>query len=83
MKLFLISQEKNTGYDTFDSAVVAAPDADTARQMDPGSGEPIVTDDPYSWRGWVSSPADVQVECIGTAARGTKQGVIIASFNAG
>ena len=27
MKLFLISQEQNNGYDTYDSAVVAAPAA--------------------------------------------------------
>ena len=30
MKLFLITQEHNKGYDSYDSAVVAAPDEETA-----------------------------------------------------
>jgi hypothetical protein len=41
MKLFLISQEENNGYDTFDGAVVAAPDILTARNMNPRNGEPV------------------------------------------
>lgn len=30
MKLWLLSQTENTGYDTYDAAVVAAPDDATA-----------------------------------------------------
>lgn len=35
MKIFLISQNDNRGYDTYSDAVVAAPDEDTARTMHP------------------------------------------------
>ncbi|MFA6125419.1 hypothetical protein [Sphingomonas sp.] len=38
MKLFLISQNQNYDYDTYDSAVVAAPDEETARLMNPRNG---------------------------------------------
>jgi arylsulfatase A-like enzyme len=35
MKLFLISQDENGGYDTYDSAVVAAEDEEAARKIHP------------------------------------------------
>lgn len=38
MKLFLISQTQNNDYDTCDSAVVAAPDEETARSTTPAMG---------------------------------------------
>lgn len=38
MKLFLISQKENNNYDTYDSAVVAAGDAEVARNMNPSGG---------------------------------------------
>jgi hypothetical protein len=86
MKLYLISQTDNIGYDTHDSAVVAARDPTQAAQIHPyGEG--------YEWNGnswggktdytWARKPASVTVEIIGTAKPGTKPGVIIASFNAG
>ena len=82
MKLFLISQKENSGYDTYESAVVAAPDEETARVLYPGNGLPI--SDWHDWRGdWATDPANVNVEYIGEALPGTTQGVICASFNAG
>ena len=82
MKLFLISQTQNTGDDTYDSAVMAAPDEETARQMDPYTGELIeVWGD--SSAAWCSAPKHVAVRYIGEAAADIEQGVICASFNAG
>jgi hypothetical protein len=77
LKLYRISQDSNTGYDTYDSAVVAAPDPTTAAQIHPDgdSGR-------WSHYAWCSGPEYVEVELIGTAA-GVMQGVICASFNAG
>lgn len=84
MKLFLISQDQNTDYDTYDSAVVAAPNEETARNMNPTSGEAMTDKDwNYSWSGWCGDPADIVVTYLGEAAEGTKQGGILASFNAG
>lgn len=71
MKLWKIWQDVNDNYNTFDSAVVAARTEHEARNTPVGSG------------GTWAPPADVQVELLGTAVRGTKAGVIVASFNAG
>jgi hypothetical protein len=78
MKLYRISQTVNKGYDTYDSAIVCAKSEDVARNIIPGGGDwgnPPTT--------WCNNPDQVTVELIGTAARGTRQGVMLASFNAG
>lgn len=73
MKLFRISQDVNDEYDTYDSAIVAAQTKKEAQHT------PIGHDNSYEW----ASPADVNVEYLGMAKRGTKKGVILTSFNAG
>ena len=81
MKLYLISQEQNNDYNTYDSAVVAAPDEETARQMDPADGTPI-----GEWEKqfgtWCNSPEHVSVCYLGEAAGDVEQGVVCSSFNA-
>ena len=74
MKLFLISQDKNSGNDTYDAAVVAALDEASARQINPG-GSPFC--------GTWCDPAYVMVRYIGEAGEGIELGVLCASFNAG
>ena len=82
MKLFLISQKQSDDYDTFNAAVVAAPDEETARQMHPGTGDPVEDwEDRFS--SWCSGPKHVVVELIGEAADDVKQGVVCAAYNAG
>jgi hypothetical protein len=77
--LYLISQNVNTGYDTYDSAVVVAESEHEARHTPPGD---------LNWYGewplgeW-AAPGDVTAELIGIAIPGIKPGVICASFNAG
>lgn len=75
MKLWKISQDENDGYDTFDSAVVAAETESDARDTLPADwarpGD--------SW----AKPEGVKVEYLGEAKDGTAAGVICASFNAG
>jgi hypothetical protein len=73
MKLWLISQDFNTGYDTYDSAVVAAETEDDARNMNPSD---------YSNGCWCQ-PEHVDVQLLGDALQGTEKGVVLASFNAG
>ena len=70
MKLYVISQEENKDYDTFDSMVVAAETPTKARKIHPGYG-------------WTSDYKNVTVKYIGEAKAGTEEGVILASFNAG
>ena len=84
LKLFLISQDENDDYDTYDSAVVCAPDEEVARLMAPGgkNGEPEDFEGrPYS--SWCSSADKVKVQLIGDAAPDVAVGVVCASFNAG
>ena len=79
MNLYLISQTVRTGYDTYDSAVVAADTPEQAANIHP-SGSDISTDDSYTW---VDTPNNVDVKLIGVAVNGIDVGVICASFNAG
>ena len=81
MKLFFISQDQNNEYDTYDSAVVAAPDENTARNIDPVSGG--INDWKEHLDVWCSGPEHVFVRYIGEAAADVEQGVICSSFNAG
>ena len=74
MKLYLISQTENTGYDTYDSAVVAAENAKIAREINPDR-----SDGSYAW----CHSKDVTARYLGVAKAGTKRGLICASFNAG
>lgn len=83
MKLFLIWQDVNDDWDTHDSAVVVAPDEETARNMDPANGLPVDWNCDWISRRWVSNPDDVQVDYLGEAADGLESCVICASFNAG
>lgn len=82
MKLFLISQKQNNGYDTYDSAVVAARNAEDASFTSPSNGKRI-TDWSYEDGQWCNSVIHVTVEYLGEAAEGTSAGVICASFKAG
>lgn len=81
MKLFLITQDDNNDYDTYDSAVVAAEIEEVAKAMDPSTGEPAKFGKKYS--DWSRTIDRVTVQYLGEAVDGTTQGVICASFNAG
>lgn len=81
MKLWLIAQDQNNGYDTYDSAVVAAETEEQARQTNPQGTGPIDWG-AHIWD-WCDSPDQVIVKLLGEAAQGVEAGVICASFNAG
>lgn len=82
MNLYLISQTANDGWDTFDSAVVAAKNTKDARMTHPGEYAVPWDGTMGNFSAWVSSE-EVTVKKIGIADKGTKAGVICASFNAG
>ena len=94
MKLWLISQNVNNDYDTYDSAVVAAESEEEARVIYPGDSD-------YKWSGsgwqyhshdgqvfnmsgysWVD-PAAVDVQFLSDGYEGEAGTVVCASFNAG
>lgn len=86
--LWLITQDANNGYDTYDSAVVVAETADEARAIHP-CGEifgSIPEGKRSSWMttysDWVSNPDQVTATHIGTTD--LPAGVVVcASFNSG
>lgn len=81
MKLYLIKQNTNNDYDTFDSAVVAAENAEAAKLTHP-SGKPNWGGVAERFDGWTNAD-NVTVICIGVAEEDIEAGVICASYNAG
>lgn len=81
MKLWMLTGTAS-GYDTYDALIVAAPTEEKAKMILPS--ESYSWDD--KWRGiaqvWADHPGEVKATLIGTAAKGTPQGLILASFNA-
>ena len=86
MKIYLIKQSKNTGYDTYDSAIVCAEDETEAKRIIPFYEENnsihYIGDEEYSYD-WVTDVNDVTCIEIGEANNNQTKGVILASFNAG
>lgn len=76
MKLYLISQEVNNDYDTYDSVVVAAENEERAKLVHKLDTEKYFTS-------WVRDTKDLTVEYLGEAKEGTEESEILASFNAG
>ena len=85
MKLFLISQDSNNAYDTYDKAIVCAEDEKSAKYM-----RPYNTDDEWNGKMEISESGlildawcnveDVKVEYIGEARQDLKKSVICASY---
>ena len=72
MNIYLLSQDINDGYDTYNADVVAAASEEKARDIFGFDGGDWV---------WRSQRDQIKVELIGTT--GAARGVILASFNAG
>lgn len=85
MKLWLISQDTNSGYDTYDSAVVAAEDEAAAKLTHPSEYSKEWKETGTEDRDYGAWTSKVNVKCryIGEAAPDVKAGVVCASFNAG
>ena len=82
MNLYLLEQDENRGYDTYDSCVISARSDTDARKIHPSPW--IRADDVWAYSdGWASSPENVRVTLIGTAVDSEFSGVILSSFNAG
>ena len=83
MNLYLLLQNDNRGYDTYDSLVVAAISSEDASQIGP-SEDYFREQGSYHYdRTWARSPESVKVTLIGVAIEGTERGIILTSFNAG
>jgi hypothetical protein len=99
MNLYLISQDENDDYDTFDSAVVAAKNEEDARTINPCEFVTHVADG--KWMGtysggackgkayerdshsWVSYSSIWIISVKYLGTTKLKRGVVLSSFNAG
>jgi len=96
MKLWLISQSENNGWDTFDSAIVAAETEEEARYIYPDNwdlGTKIWNGSKWLWHledgrvldycssSW-TSPDHVEVQFLADGYDGPA-GTVLGSFNAG
>jgi hypothetical protein len=82
VKLYHLSQNERTGYDTFSDMVVCAESEEEARNIHPSHWN----DDPWKedmYGVWCKSPDRVEVKYLGEAADDLEKGVICSSFHAG
>jgi len=92
MKIYRIWQEVNNTYDTYDSVIVCAENEEEAKRISPSEFREWNNKDQWVYNYGDKKPTRngtwceleyIQVELIGNAKKGTKKGVILASFNAG
>lgn len=95
--IYLLEQTDNRGYDTYDSMVVIADDANEAKLLsfekaymlrEEYDYDTTELDTPFKGYGYVLKrgstwSSNVTFEQIGIADRGIPSGIICASFNAG
>lgn len=79
MNLYLIKQNVNRDWDTYDSAVVVADSPEEARLMHP-SGDDSNWNDTDTW---AEKIGQVDVIYLGKASVALSKGVVLASFKAG
>jgi hypothetical protein len=75
MNIYLVSQNVNNGYDTYDAFVVYARDENEAKRIRK------LDRDPYG--SWVTKVSDIEVTLLGHAPNQKTSGEILGSFNAG
>jgi hypothetical protein len=82
MKIYLLQQNYNADYETYDSVVVCAHDEEDAKNIHP-DGREFVENEPYYLRCWAITKEQIKCYEIGTANPDQERGVILASYNAG
>lgn len=81
MNLYLLTQDVNVDWDTYDSVIVCAESEEEAVKIHPNG---YFFDTGWRWRNeWVETPKYVKCRKIGVADKSIEKGVVLASFNAG
>lgn len=89
LKIYLLTQRENTGYDTYDAMVVVAEDKKEARRMHPDQDKDWFPSNFDYWgsvetgTNWATKLKNVRVKEIGEASPKMKKGIVLSSFNAG
>ena len=82
MKLYLVSQSVNNGYDTYDSFVICCNSEDEAKQSHP-SGRVLEREDNFLFYDWTNEQKNINVKYLGEADQDLPAGIVCSSFNAG
>ena len=81
MNLYLLKQDANMDWDTYDSAIVCAESEEEAIKIHPNGD---VFNGEWKWNNnWAKNPSQVRCQKIGVADGSVEKGVVLASFNAG
>lgn len=81
MKIYLLSQDDNQNYDTYDSCIVVAESEEDAKTIHPNGDE--YTKPISLYTDWAREKESISCKEIGEANSDQVRGVILASFNAG
>ena len=81
MKIYLLTQNDNNDYDTYDSCIVCAENETDAKTIHPDGR---AYKEPNSqWSDWALKETSIFCKEIGIANEEQVRGVILGSFNAG
>jgi hypothetical protein len=80
LKLYLLKQDDNDDYNTYDSCLVAATSVDDVKTIHADGSDFKENEE---WPTWALNPQSITVKLIGDASPDIKRGVIISSYNAG
>lgn len=80
MKLYLLTQNENNTYDTYDACVVCAKNEADAKTITPRGK---VFKEFEQWTDWANTTSGITCEEIGEANSEQQRGVILSSFNVG
>ena len=86
LKIYLLSQNQHTGFDTYDSCVVCAYDIEDAKTITPDGDtlpEEFIRDADYHCFWCAEDTNHVYAKEIGYANENQTRGIICASFKAG
>jgi len=89
-KLYLLTQNENNGYDSYDSCIVCAESEEQAKTISPGCIDDVLADCDEKSKGcytnnssdWATTTRNVTCELIANNAT-CEIGVVLSSFNAG
>jgi len=83
MNLYLLTHDKELGFDAYVSAVVCAKSEEEAKTIHPSGSAIIVGTAIEEWDEWLENTEDIKAELIGIAADNIKKGVVHYYFHHG
>ncbi len=83
LNIYLLTQNDNNDYDTYDSIIVCAKNPIDAKSIDPYGEEYKNYKESNFMTSWAKYKSAIKCKKIGVADNKIKRGVVLASYNAG